>query len=335
MRYERDTHPASFYQAKLKSIARNILADKCMFFLGAGASLGPKPSLPAAASLSREMAGECQLDWYDYIPLSTIAFYYESYFARDELNEFLVNRLRRPEIPPSPTMYKLIELLGLMETRGKTTFTITTNYDEKFERAYRETFNNREPETVIYQGAHDPHDRDAKLNLTPSGPLQRDALSWKPEQPTVLYKMHGCISKPQGKGLVITEEDYINFLTNALNEDDHDKTLLNYIKSEFGYRTILFVGYSLSDWNFRAIFKATVEKHKDRDFRSYAVQFRDPAQPMSALEKVRWESEANFWNEKKVDILMADAHEFMKDLLKVVREQGGFPPPPEAFHAAG
>jgi hypothetical protein len=378
MRIERDLSPGSLYQARLKNIARSILADKCMFFLGAGASLGPEPSLPTAAklsremagecqldfggssvssrpapsekpvlgnatqaspveeslptvaNLSREMAGECQLDWYDYIPLSTIAFYYESYFTRDDLNAFLAKRLRRPDILPSPTIRKLMELISLMETKQRTTFTITTNYDDKFERAYRDKFN-RAPDVIIYKGAHDPHDRDAKLNCTPNGPLQREAQYWRPDEPTVLYKMHGCILQPEDKGLVITEEDYINFLTNALNEDDHEKTLLNYIKGELGYRTILFIGYSLSDWNFRAIFKATVEKHKERGSRSYAVQFRNPDQPMSALEKARWESVTTFWHEKKVDILVADAHAFVTDLLLVVRGEGGFPP--EAFHA--
>jgi hypothetical protein len=311
MRYDRDITPGSVYRARLTSIARSILDDKCMYFLGSGASLGPDPSLPTSArlsrqmageyqldsailsrcalsrresgsvgqveagedclptvaNLSREMAGQCQLDWYDYIPLSTIAFYYESYFTRDDLNGFLVKQLCRPDIPPSPTIRKLMSLVELVENQSKkTTFTITTNYDDKFEVAYQEKFH-RGPEVIIYEGAHDPHDRGAKLNFTPSGPLKRDAQYWKPEKATVLYKMHGCISRPQGKGLVITEEDYINFLTNALNEDDHDKTLLNYFKGELGYRTILFIGYSLSDWNFRAIFKATVEKHKDRGSR--------------------------------------------------------------------
>ena len=145
--------------------------------------------------------------------------------------------------------------------------------------------------------------------------------------------MHGCISQPQGKGLVITEEDYINFLTNALNEEAHDKTLLNHIKGEFGYRTILFIGYSLSDWNFRAIFKATVEKHEDRGYRSHAVQFRNPAQPMTSVETARWESAASFWNEKMVDILMVDANVFISDLDAILRAEGGFGPDPEAFGA--
>lgn len=390
MRIERDNNPGSLYQNRLKNIAGDILDDKCLFFLGAGASLGPEPSLPTAARLSRELAGECHLDfgspsgvspsvpsatasqkteiqatpqitlaevslptpaklsqemagevhldWYDYIPLSTIAFYFESYRTRDELNKFLVKRLARPDIKPSPTIRKLIELIGLMEKPQKdrpqkTTLTITTNYDDMFERAYREHFNNREPEVIIYKGAHDPHDQDAKLNVTPHGPLERSAQFWRPEKATVLYKMHGCISQPQGKGLVITEEDYINFLTNALDQHAHERTLLNHIKGEFGYRTILFIGYSLSDWNFRAIFKASVEKHTDRTFRSYAVQYRDPAQPMSTLERTRSESLTTFWHDKKVDILNADAHVFMKDLLLAVTTAGRFPPDSEAFGA--
>ena len=116
--------------------------------------------------------------------------------------------------------------------------------------------------------------------------------------------MHGCISQPERQGLVITEEDYINFLANALGEHNGDKTILNYVKGEFAMSTILFIGYSLSDWNFRAIFKATVESRLDRkDNRSYAVQFRDPTKRESELEQARWDSVIDFWNEKKVDII--------------------------------
>src|SRR5215469_7058181 len=132
MFYERDIGPTSLYQAKLKNIALSALAERCMFFLGAGASAGPKPSLPTASELSAEMAKQCKLDtcflsagtsgelkpslptpnelsaemakqcrleWYDYIPLSTIAFYFESYFTREVLNDFLKQQIGNDAIP--------------------------------------------------------------------------------------------------------------------------------------------------------------------------------------------------------------------------------------------
>jgi hypothetical protein len=127
--------------------------------------------------------------------------------------------------------------------------------------------------------------------------------------------MHGCISQPEMKGLVITEEDYINFLANALREHDPEKTLLNYIKGELLQRTIIFIGYSLSDWNFRAIFKGV---EKDRELRSYAVQLRNAASPLLRLQ----DKAMIFWHDKKVDILNADGESFMDDLLQVFQAAG-------------
>lgn len=325
MLYEHNLEVGSDYQSIVETIASSLLAGKCMFFLGAGASVGPSPSLPTASELSAEMATKCKLEWHEYIPLSTIAFYYESIKTREGLNSFIKERIDRKidgrKIGPSPTIKKLMSVLRILEARLRPRqlpiFTITTNYDQQFEDAYEEEFKSK-PEILIYKGAHDPHDGNAKLNCTPYGPLQ-DPFGWRPAEETksVLYKMHGCISQPQQKGLVITEEDYINFLANALREHDPEKTLLTYIKAELGQRIVLFIGYSLSDWNFRAIFKGTVEKHKDREQRSYAVQFRNPASPLSALQN----RITIFWHEKKVDILNANAESFMDDLMAAVQAE--------------
>jgi hypothetical protein len=239
------------------------------------------------------------------------------------LNSFLVDRIGDPKIKPSRTIQTLIEVIASLERRGKTTLVVTTNYDQMFEAAYEKRFK-RKPEVVIYKGAWNPNDRQKLLNCAPDGELRSLAQFWcpSPGKRTVLYKMHGCISQPQRQGLVITEEDYINFLANALNEHDADKTILNYVRGEFTMRTILFIGYSMADWNFRAIFKATVESRLDKkENRSYAVQFRNPQREESKLERARWDSVAEFWNEKKVDIISLTASEFMADLLDKINKQ--------------
>src|ERR1700746_21145 len=233
------------------------------------------------------MAEECKFEWHEYIPLSTIAFYYESIFTRDGLNQLIVERIGRTDIPLSPTIEKLMAVLRILEANLQPgqppIFTITTNYDQQFETAYRKAFQSS-PEIIIYKGAHDPND-SLRLNWTPSGPLQlKKPEFWRPSLNTksVLYKMHGCISQLEMKGLVITEEDYINFLANALREHDPEKTLLSYIRAELLQRTIIFIGYSLSDWNFRAIFKGV---EKDRELRSYAVQLRSTTSPLLRLQE--------------------------------------------------
>jgi hypothetical protein len=326
MSYERRTEPNSQYQVTLNDLARR-LADvtpptggRCLFFLGAGASLGT--GLPTAGELSSDMATKCDLEWHQYIPLSTISFYYESRFGRGELNRELVERIDSKKINTPPSLETLMKVFRVSEqtnpsSKAEPIFVITTNYDQHFERAYLAEFKT-DQEIIIHKGARDPNivqrdEEDKNLNWTPYRPVKSPGL-WRPSKPCILFKMHGCISQPGNQGLVITEEDYINFLHNSLNKNDAQKTPLKYVIDELCLRTVVFIGYSLSDWNFRAIFKATVEQDPDQDALSYAVQFRDPRREMTDFERAR----ERFWEEKKVKIIYADAHLFLEDLLVAV-----------------
>jgi len=307
------------YSFKLPILAKSLLNNQCLIFLGAGASRTDdpgKPSLPCGAELGGEMARACNLEFPSYLPLSTIAFYFEFYYNRAYLNDFLRERIDRNDVPIPETIQHVVEMVHLLEGLGKTCFVITTNYDCLFERAYKELVGCR-PDVVIYRGAWDPHDRSAHLH---SG-LNADAEFWKPEAQTTLYKMHGCITdvsrRPRSEpSLVITEEDYINFLTNALSQD-HEKRILQYVRGLIALSNILFVGYSLSDPNLRVIFKATAEARKNE---SYAVQHFDDTGPhVTQLDRARWQSTCSFWREKRVQVVNASASSFTRDLLNELR----------------
>lgn len=312
--------PKYLYKDALEVLAEELVAERCLFFLGAGASINSSDSeadLPTAQELSKFLADQCRLAWHDYIPLSTIAFYYEFFRTRKKLDEVLTQRIGGDAIPPPPTIRTLVKLIALLEQLGKRTFTITTNYDRHFERAYREEVG-IDPAVIIYKGATDPHDHAARLHF---GIGDRRPLYWLPDprQRTYIYKMHGCISQPENHGLVITEEDYINFLTNTMSQNEN-KRLLNYVLGQIAMCTILFVGYSLTDWNFRVIYKATVETSEGKDGRSYAVQFRPaPTAGAEDFERARWDSASRFWATKNVQIINADATAFLGDLLDIVR----------------
>ncbi len=306
------------YRNTLDGLAAKLKRGQCLIFLGAGASVEVGgPGLPTAKELSKEMARRCGLQWYDYIPLSTIAFYFESFFGRDELNELIRTAIGDQRIPPSTSIRKLIRIIRVLEDQGVQTVAITTNYDQQFERAYEEEFRRR-PAVIIYKGAWDPNDRNARLNVGMDGELDSEGVLWQPSKATSLYKIHGCVSQPADLGLVITEEDYINFLANSLASSDDEKRILQHIRRRFELDTILFVGYSLSDWNFRAIFKATVEK-RNKKKKSYAIQYQDQESlKTNAFERARWDSMIDFWGPKEVDILNVKAADFLDDLYEMV-----------------
>ena len=306
--------PADRYLTTLEELAEALHQEKCLIFLGAGASIDQDhPDLPTAKELSKALAQKCRLEWHEYIPLSTIAFYYEFFRSRDSLNSFLQEKIDDPVIKPTSTIEHLIQIIKVLEKNNKRIFVVTTNYDQHFERAYEKAFN-RQPGVIIYTGGHDPGDKSAKLHQG----LDKDPEFWLPQKPTYLYKMHGCISQPTEQNLVITEEDYINFLTNALSHDEN-KRILHFVRGRIALSTILFIGYSLSDWNFRVIFKATAE---GKGTKSFAVQYYQPSDnnPTKQLKKTQWEALKEFWDKKNVKIMNLDASEFMEDLRKIVQE---------------
>src|SRR4029077_8387075 len=182
-----------------------------------------------------------------------------------------------------------------------------TNYDQHFELAYKAAFH-REPSVVIYHGGTDATDEAAELH---SG-LPRSSRTWRPRRGTCLYKMHGCISQAHDRNLVITEEDYVNFLSNALS-DYPKKRLPVHVLGRIEESSILFLGYSLSDWNFRVIFKATAGKASKRE--NYAVQYFNVAEAQE-FDKVRWEALGDFWGQstENVKIINADAKLVVADL---------------------
>ena len=57
-----------------------------------------------------------------------------------------------------------------------------------------------------------------------------------------LVKMHGCVSAPDT--IVVTRDDYETYA-------QHHPAIVTYLQSLLATRTFLFVGFSLTDPNFR------------------------------------------------------------------------------------
>ncbi len=301
--------------------------DNCVLFLGAGAATDPKlpreNRLPLGSELSASLAEKCGMASPEYIPLSTTAFYYESFYSRDGLENFLKDEIGK--FPASATIQQVAELAHLLEAAQKQLFIVTTNYDQSLENEYNaKTADPKQQLRVIgYDGRTDPNDHDPKTVLN-WGAIKGPQEHWQPVQAkTYLYKMHGCISRPQG--MVITEEDYINFLTNAIAADP-SKRLLREVVSRITKHTILFLGYSLTDWNFRVIFKATAEKalaDRTKTNMSYAIQKFVPESDRvtNDRKRERWEKMVGFWARKEVTIIDHDAAGFLRLLIDAVKER--------------
>ena len=163
------------------------------------------------------------------------------------------------------------------------------------------------PWDVIYTTNYDLLVETAAVckTLTAAGSIQQVFSTSKDlgafsESDIPYYKLHGSIdyaNTAEGR-LILTKEDYRYYET-------HRKPLFKRLQRDLLSRTFLFVGYSLSDDNFRAILDDCLSEVGTSNLPlSYAI--RDSFTP---VEEVYWREKYN------IQLLRADGAEFL-DTLK-------------------
>jgi SIR2-like domain len=224
--------------------ALDVLADavrrrQCILFLGAGVHAAPPEGSPfeypddqrppIGSGLSRELARTCELAQRfpdeDPTNLQRVALFYEIARSRHQLVDAIANAVQTGR-RPSPMLRALAEL--------DFPLVITTNYDQHFEHALAAA--GRLPRVAVYT---------PKLEATTD---YRDPTAESP----IVFKIHGDISRPET--IVVTDEDYIQFVLRMSNKDPYDPVPLTLKFYLTGWTTV-FVGYSLLDYNLRLLFK--------------------------------------------------------------------------------
>ena len=120
------------------------------------------------------------------------------------------------------------------------------------------------------------------------------------EGEVILHKMHGTIEQPDG--LIISESDYIYYLAHLY---DIDRGMPEYFRKFWiPFCTILFLGYSLEDWNFRVIWDGVLSDYARMKQRKNAY----------ALVKSPSHFKRKHWPRKNIDIFDQDLTEFAEQL---------------------
>lgn len=144
--------------------------------------------------------------------------------------------------------------LGCVQTPGRmhevladlpVSIVVTTNYDQLMERALARR---GEPPVVI---ARDSQVDDALRGAS----IERQ---YRP----VVVKLHGCLSDPDT--IVLTRNDYRGYAP------QHAK-MIDCLRQLLATQTFLFVGFSLTDPNFREIHRSTQRGHDRPAIRSFLL----------------------------------------------------------------
>jgi hypothetical protein len=196
----------------------------------------------------------------------------------------------KPKYAPTPLHRLLAALPAARRARGMSagSVLVTTNYDDSLERAFTDSGEPFDVMSYIADGPdagrymHRPYKRDAQVIE-----VANEYNDFDFDERSVIVKVHGAIDRENADedSYVITEDDYIAYLARTDVTGMLPKTLLAQLMS----RHFLFLGYSLRDWNLRAILH-WIWTNQRRRYHSWAIQL-DPD-----------ELDIAFWGDRDVDI---------------------------------
>lgn len=217
-----------------------ILIDRigrkeCTPFLGAGACYGV---LPLGGDIAQEWASVFKYPFDDSTNLIRVAQFVGVVRDRVAPKELFLKRVGnggRPDFKDPLETHRALADLSLRVY-------LTTNYDPFMTEALRHAEKDVEREFFRWS----PHLRE----------LARDEPSIFEREPgyrptaarPLVFHLHG--SDQLVDSLVLTEDDYIDFLTNSARGE---LALPPAVEQALTGSSLLFVGYSIADWNFRVL----------------------------------------------------------------------------------
>jgi SIR2-like domain len=206
---------------------------------------------------------------------------------------------------------------------------VTTNYDDLIEKALAEVDPPRHPHVLV-----DRLDKGLwiyKQDAAPGpvDPIDLDDLLGDPQtgEPTapIVFKLHGSIDRKNSEHdtYLITEEDYVDFLGRA--QGDY---IPAYIRRLMAGKKLLFLGYSLEDWNVRVILSKLLNSRRQTPDAGNAKPQSDDDDRKSDRELRYWavvrgrnDAEQRVWQAKNLNIYSMDLREFTKKLVAALDER--------------
>ena len=229
-----------------RTLVESIRAGKCTPFLGAGVAV---PHLCLGGALARDLATRCNYPLSDADNLARVTQFlattHQPDYARRMVKAYIQEGQQRFSDEDSsgvPLNFSRLATLDLP-------IYITTNYDDFMARAV--TARLQRPARVEICRWHD------RL-IDELGKYRRD-------EPTgadpLVFHLHGHVSNDSS--MLVTEDDYVDFMVSLANRGAKEVPVLSHwVRRALGLTTLLFIGYSLEDWNFRVLMRHLMKQQK-------------------------------------------------------------------------
>ncbi len=296
-------------------VAKRMLEGDVVPFLGAGANLCGRPDepwalgsdyLPSGAELAAALAGEVQYPDPDDHDLKRISQYVHSVLGWQPLYKYVRAPLDALSTPTALHTF-LARVAGTLRERGVARQVIlTTNYDDALERAFHaagEAF-----DVIWYEAQEGRPDCGRFIHDRSTGPVPilrpNQYVDLDPDERTVIVKLHGAMVRADASrdSYVITEDDYIRYLTRS----DIAAELPVELRQRITERHLLFLGYSMRDWNLRVVLERLAGSGVLAN-QSWSVQ-REP--PTAAATEI----ELTLWEDRDVDLVFTLLDDYVREL---------------------
>ena len=308
---------------KWPALMRSIARGQCTLILGSNLS-------ETLIGSSREIA-QSWADTYHYPmephereDLPQVAQYLsvnqDAQFPREELIDYLRHELLErhgDKLPDNLRNASLSEITAELGAQARAAnpadpykvlaelpfpIYITTNAGNLLAEALRAA--NKDPQIELCRWNED-------IEMLPS--IYDDEPNYRPtaERPLV-YHLYGTFDEPDS--LVLTEDDYFDFLIGVTNNKD---LIPIAVRQALADTALLFLGYRLDDWSFRVLFRSIMSQEGRGRRKKYAHiagqilpeegRFLEPERARAYLE--------SYFQDADIDIFWGSVEDFTKQLL--------------------
>ncbi len=253
--------------------------------------------LPLGADIARKWASEHDYPFEDSCNLIKVAQFLavESYpmFPKDEIVQMFRDLNAAPDFSDLSEPHRVLADLPLPVY-------LTTNYDDFMTKAL--TRQHRDPKREVCRWnmltRNQPSRFDNGYEPTPANP--------------VVFHLHGHTELTSS--LVLTEDDYFDFLVNVTRDP---MVVPPRIQKALTETSVLFIGYGLADWNFRVLLQGLSRFMEKGLIRRHFAVMIPPA--VSDSEKHQQKAQAylsTYYQNIDVQVVWGTAREFCDELGK-------------------
>ena len=284
-------------------LLRRINAGECTPFLGAGVSW---PTLPTGGQLSRILARGYCYPLVDSSNLPRVGQYLalrsgDPVDAKQRAAERIIRRTRRP-----PNFLDDDDPHGILASLPLPVY-LTTNWDCLMTMAL-----DAKGRKVIQEVA--------RWNSEVVTRLPRFSANRPSQDRPLVFHLHGHTG--MAASMVLTEDDYIDFV--AAMARDLKTVVPPTVQDALSFNTLLFIGYSLTDWNFHILLRLLMRTLADAPRRlNVSVQLPNRDLIVDGREDDAKRFIANSLGASNVHIHWGEAKPFLVELKQRYRDRYG------------